>query len=167
MSRFCKAWAAYSGIQVKLAPQALQGDLATALFIYTMNLDDLLEKYTWNCVKAYHFEFHWKRVIAGKSIYYPTEWQQVNSELITSRCFAHPHLPRHSWTANQNPGGPFQRRTYDLPIRERRPKHLFSQPAYTPGGFYSAAEHRSMRNSTSRPAGLLAPPAGGGIQVAT
>lgn len=44
MSGFFKAWAAYSGILVKLAPNALQGKLATALFIYTMNLNDQLEK---------------------------------------------------------------------------------------------------------------------------
>ena len=43
MSGFFKEWAAYSGILVKLAPQALQGELATALFIYTMNLYDFLE----------------------------------------------------------------------------------------------------------------------------
>jgi len=44
MSGFFKAWAAYSGILVKLAPQTLQGELATAQFIYAMNLYDLLEK---------------------------------------------------------------------------------------------------------------------------
>jgi len=43
ISSFFKAWAAYSGIQVKLAPSHLQGDLATALSIYTMNLYDLLD----------------------------------------------------------------------------------------------------------------------------
>lgn len=48
MSSFFKAWAAYSGILVKLAPYGLQGELATSLFIYTMSLYDLLEnlKYT-------------------------------------------------------------------------------------------------------------------------
>jgi len=57
MTSFFKAWAAYCGIMVKLAPHALQGDLATAsaLSIYTMNLYDLLEKYAWEGVKAYHF----------------------------------------------------------------------------------------------------------------
>jgi len=49
---FFKAWAAYSGILVKLVPYGLQGDLATALFIYTMNLYELLEKYNWEGVKA-------------------------------------------------------------------------------------------------------------------
>jgi len=47
MSIVFKAWAVYSGILIKLAPQGLQGDLATALCIYTMNLYELLEKYTW------------------------------------------------------------------------------------------------------------------------
>ena len=46
MSGFFKAWAAYSGILVKLAPHSLQGELATALPTHTMNLYDLLEKYT-------------------------------------------------------------------------------------------------------------------------
>jgi len=45
MSSFFKAWAAYSGSLVKLAPPLLQGYLTTALSIYTMNLYDLLEKY--------------------------------------------------------------------------------------------------------------------------
>lgn len=52
MSYFFKAWAAYSGILIKLASYGLQGRLATALCIYTMNLYDLLEKYTWEGVKA-------------------------------------------------------------------------------------------------------------------
>ena len=43
MSNFFKAWVAYSGILVKLALHGLQGDLATALFINTMNLYDLLK----------------------------------------------------------------------------------------------------------------------------
>ena len=38
MSSFFKAWTAYSGILVKLAPYVLQGDLATALLIYTMTV---------------------------------------------------------------------------------------------------------------------------------
>jgi len=55
MSNFFKAWAAYSGILVKLTPYPLQGKLATALSIFTMNLYDLLEKYSWNGVKGYQF----------------------------------------------------------------------------------------------------------------
>jgi len=58
---------------VKLAPQALPGELAIALFIYTMTLYNLLEKYTWDGVKSYHFWFHRKQVASGKSIYYPNE----------------------------------------------------------------------------------------------
>jgi len=46
MSGFFKPWAAYTGIPVQLAPHSLQGELATALSIYTMNRYDLLEKYT-------------------------------------------------------------------------------------------------------------------------
>ena len=68
MSSFFKAWAVYSGILIKLAPHILQGELATSLCIYTMNLYDLLEKYTWEGVKSYHFQFHRKRVASGKSI---------------------------------------------------------------------------------------------------
>ena len=74
MSSFFKAWAAYCGIIIKLAPMALQGELATALCIYTMNLYELLEKYTWDGVKAYHFQFHRKRVAGGKNLYHPQEW---------------------------------------------------------------------------------------------
>jgi len=40
-----KAWTVYSGILVKLAPPLLQGDIATALSIYLINLYDLQEKY--------------------------------------------------------------------------------------------------------------------------
>ena len=85
ISRFFKAWAAYSEILVKLAPQALQRELATALVIYTMNLYDLMEKYTWDGVKAYHFQFQRKQVAGGNRIYYPNQWQQSDSELIASR----------------------------------------------------------------------------------
>ena len=74
MSGFFKAWAAYSGILVKLAPKVLQGELATALFIYPINLYDLLERYTWDGVRSYDFRFHRKRGASGKSRYYPNEW---------------------------------------------------------------------------------------------
>ena len=100
MSSFFKAWAAYSGILVKLAPYGLQGDLATALFIYTMTLYDLLERYTWEGVKAYHFQFHHKRVASGTSLYLPTEWRQLESELVASKCFANPIL-RRTWSQDQ------------------------------------------------------------------
>ena len=62
MSSFFKACAMYSGILVKLAPHLLQRELSTALSIYTMNLYDLLEKYTWEGVEAYHFQFYRKQV---------------------------------------------------------------------------------------------------------
>ena len=116
MSNFFKAWAAYSGILVKLAPHGLQGDLATALFIYTMNLDDLLEGYTWEGVKAYHFQYYRKRVASGTSIYRPSEWRQIDRELITSKCFAHPIiLPtwQPSYTRFQDPDEPIT----ELPLR--------------------------------------------------
>ena len=89
MSSFFKAWATYSRILIKLAPEVLQGELATSLFIYTMSLYDLLEKYRWDGVKGYHFQFHRKRVAGGKSIYLPQEWRQLDSELIASKCIAH------------------------------------------------------------------------------
>ena len=74
---------------MKLAPYALQGSLATALFIYTMNLYDLLEKYTWEGVKAYYFQFHRKRVASGKTIDLASEWQQIESEQIATKYCAH------------------------------------------------------------------------------
>lgn len=46
MTSFIKAWAAYSGIRTNLAPHSLQGEFTTLLAIYTMNLNDLLEKYS-------------------------------------------------------------------------------------------------------------------------
>jgi len=44
MMRVFKVWAVNTGIMVMLAPFALQGELATAMAINTMNLYDLLEK---------------------------------------------------------------------------------------------------------------------------
>ena len=143
MSGFFKAWAAYSGILVKLAPQALQGELATALFIYTMNLYDLLEKYTWDGVKAYHFQFHRKRVASGKGIYYPSEWRQIDSELIASKCFAHPHIPRQAWAPNPNRPTQFPRRAYELPIRESSTTAVYPQPSTTSSTLYGPPDRRS------------------------
>lgn len=60
MSSPPKAWAAYSGILIKLARHILQGELATTLCTYTINLHVLLEKYTWEGVKSYHFQFYRK-----------------------------------------------------------------------------------------------------------
>ena len=116
MGNFFKAWAANSGILVKLAPYGLQGDLATALFIYTMNLYDLLERYTWEGVKSYHFQYHRKRVASGTSIYLPSEWRQIDSELIASKCFAHPII-RTTWQpSNTRIQAPHERIT-ELPLR--------------------------------------------------
>jgi len=126
MSIFFKAWAAYSGILVKLAPPPLQADHATALSMYTMNLYDLLEKYAWEDVKAYHFQFHRKCVASGKSIYYGTEWHQLDSEPITSKCFAHP-APRPTWTPNPKLATAPTRRISKLPIRES-----IAGPTYPP-----------------------------------
>ena len=127
MSSFFKVWAAYSGIIIKLRPQALQGELATALCIYTMNLYDLLEKYTWEGVKSYHFQFHRKRVASGKNIFQPMEWHQLDSELIASKCFAHP-VPHPSWpqTIKTLPGGTRSTSTTPYPQADRR-----SNPSYT------------------------------------
>jgi len=90
MRFFFKAWAIYSGILIKLAPGGLQGELATALSIYTANLYDLLEKYTLDGVKSYHFQFHRKRVASGKIIYEPRDWHQLDSLLVASKCFQYP-----------------------------------------------------------------------------
>ena len=117
MSSFFKAWAAYSGILVKLAPYGLQGDLATALFIYTMTLYDLLERYTWEGVKAYHFQFHRKRVASGTSLYLPTEWRQLDSELVASKCFANP-IVRSTWSQDQIRTNTLPRRLSELPYRD-------------------------------------------------
>jgi len=126
MTSFFKAWAAYCGIMVKLAPRALQGDLATALSIYTMNLYDLLEKYAWEGVKAYHFQFHRKRVASGKGIYHPAEWRQIDSELIASKCFAYP-APRPPWALSQKSAPAPTHRTHDAPIQVR---DSLPSPAY-------------------------------------
>ena len=90
MGPFFKAWAAYCGILTKLAPMGLQGDLACSLYIYTMNLHDLLERYAWEGVKAYHFQFHRKRIASGKEVYFPDDWRKIDAELIASKCFLFP-----------------------------------------------------------------------------
>ena len=119
MSGFFKAWAAYSGILIKLPSHALQGELATALFIYTMNLYDLLEKYTWNSVKGYHFQFQRKQVASGQSIFLPKEWRQLDSELIASKCFSHA-IQRNPWGQHQSRplAVTFPHRTNELPARD-------------------------------------------------
>jgi len=113
---FFKAWAAYCGILVKLAPYGGRGELGTALFTYTINLYDLLEKYSWEGVKGYYFQFHRKRVASGKSIYTATDWQNLDSELIASKCFAHPNI-RSTWPQGLNRTLPSTHRIAQLPLR--------------------------------------------------
>jgi len=129
ISGFFKAWAAYCGILIKLAPYGLQGELGTALAIYTINLYDLLEKYSWEGVRAYHFQFHRKRVASGKDIYYPTEWRQLDSQLIASKCFAYP-APRFSWAPTQKPtpGQTYSSATHTFPPPERRNNYSLQNP---------------------------------------
>ena len=93
MSSVFKAWVAYCGILVKLTPHCLQGDLATALSIYRMNIYHLLERYAWEGITAYHFQLDRRGVASGKSIYHGLEWRTLDSDLIASKCFAHP-VPR-------------------------------------------------------------------------
>jgi len=138
MSGFFKAWAAYCGILIKLAPYGLQGELGTTLAISTMNLYDLLEKYSWEGVRSYHFQFHRKRVASGKDIYHPTEWRQLDSQLIASKCFAYP-APRFSWPQTQKPipGQTHSAATLTFPPPERRNNYSLQTPTpiniVTPG----------------------------------
>ena len=125
MTSFFKAWAAYSRILVKLAPYGLQGKLATAFSIYTMNLYELLEKSSWDGVRSYHFQFHRKWVASGKNIYQPAEWRMLDSELLASKCFTHP-ASRVPWTQSQRQAPAVQRRLYELSIRENIPSQAYS-----------------------------------------
>ena len=145
MSNFFKAWAAYCGIIVKLAPHMLQGDLATALSIYTMNLYDLLEKYAWEGVKAYHLQFHRKRVASGRSLYHPAEWRQLDSELVASKCFAYP-VPRVQWPQSQRGLPPLTRRIHELPTRENLPGTSYSAAATGTASSHSTLDHRPGYN---------------------
>ena len=117
LSSFFNASAAYSGILVKLAPPLLQGDLATALSIYTMNLYDLLEKYAWEGVEAYYFQFHRKRVASRKSIYHAREWRLLDSELVASKCLVHP-APPGPWPQSNRPATGSLRRIQEHPLQE-------------------------------------------------
>ena len=90
MGLFFKAWAAFCGIPTKLVPVGLQGDFECSLHIYTMTLHELAERYTWEGVKAYHFQFHRKRIPSGKEVYYPDDWRKLDPELIASKCFLFP-----------------------------------------------------------------------------
>jgi len=143
MSAFFKSWAAYSGILVKLAPYSLQGQLATALFIYTMNLYDLLEKYTWDGVKAYHFQFHRKRVASGSSIYLPSEWQQLDGKLIASKCFAH-LIIQTSWPPGPTRTLTLHQRITEVPIRGHQfPIDYSTQSLPRSNTFYPANDYQT------------------------
>ena len=146
MSSFFKAWAAYCGIIVKLAPHAVQGDLATALSICTMNLYDLLEKYTWEGVKAYHFQFHRKRVASGKSIYQPTEWRQLDSELVASKCFAYP-VQRAQWPQIPRVLQGFPRRAQEPSGRENPGSPHYPPPAAGTASAISPFDRRGNYNT--------------------
>jgi len=98
-----------------------------------MNLYDLLEKHTWEGVKAYLFQFHRKRVASGKSIYKPTEWRQLDSELVASKCFAYP-VPGAQWS--QIPRG-----VQGFPRRAHEPSGCenLGSPLYPPAGGTASA----------------------------
>lgn len=152
MSSFFKAWAAYSGIIIKLAPMALQGELTKALCIYTMNLYELLEKYTWDGVKGYHIRFHRKRVAGGKNLYHPQEWCHLDAELVASECFAHP-IPRPSWPQNFKPAATQARRIFDLPIRESPPSSFYSNTGHS--ATYPHTERRANYPHTAASTGNM------------
>jgi len=141
MSSFFKAWAAYSGILLKLAPYALQGELAIPLFLYTMSLYDLLEKYAWDDVRSYHFQFHRKRVASGKSIYLPDEWRLLDSELIASRCFTYPAI-RNTWNPGPGKSSSFPRRVSELPLRDNPFSDGQTQHGALPTKYTSLPERR-------------------------
>ena len=143
---FFKAWAVYTGILVMLAPNTLQGELATAISIYTMNLYDLLEKYTWEGVRAYHFQFHRKRVASGKNIYHPIEWRILDSELVASKCFAHP-APWTTWAQGYKTIHSAASRLYEIPSRDntRAPTYPHQGTPSTP--IYWGQEQRANPNT--------------------
>jgi len=145
MSGFFKAWAAYCGILIKLAPYTLQGELAMALCIYTMNLYDLLEKYTWDGVKAYHFQFHRKRVASGKDIYNPAEWRQLDSQLRASKCFKFPAL-RPPWSNIAKPSSSQPRPATTPPYPQTEWRSNYSHPV---GSSISSATHSQASQSTA------------------
>ena len=145
MSSFFKAWAAYCCILVQLAPHLLQADLATSLSIYTMNLYELLEKYTWEGVKAYHFQFHVKRVASAKSIYHPGEWRLLDSKLIASKCFAYP-VARSTWIPSQKALFGPNRRVHKLSRRDHTTFSTTPYQTHTPSAFFGSADRRTSGN---------------------
>lgn len=141
ISIFFKAWAIYSGILINLAPGGLQGELATALCIYTANLYNLLEKYTWDGVKSYYFQFYRNPGASGKNIYKPQDWHQLGSELVASKCFAHP-VPQATWTTFQKPTSSQSRRAYELPPRENTMGYQHTTTGQIAGTFFPSTEGR-------------------------
>ena len=139
MGNFFKAWAAYSGILVKLAPYSLQGKLGISLFIYTMTLYDLLEKYTWEGVRSYHFQYHGKPVASGKFIYLSQDWRQIDSELIASKCFAYTLL-RTTWSTSITRPTSFPGGNMELPLREPPFPQGFSNHRMTPSQYRNIPE---------------------------
>jgi len=156
MSAFFKACAAYTGILVHLAPHSLQGELATALSIYTMTLYDLREKYAWEWVKSYYFQFHRKRVASGKNIYQPVEWRQLDSELVASKCFAS-LAPRPTWLQGQKTIVPTGRRIYGLAICDNHTSSGYTPLATTPSSTHTSLE-RSIGHHDPKVHPLSLPP---------
>jgi len=105
-------------------------------------------------VKAYHFQFHRKRVASGKSIYHASEWRLLDSELVAPKCFAQT-APRGPWPQSTKPAAGSLRRIHKLPIREN-----LSGQAHQPVGSSLASafsqSHHARGNTGSVPA--IAPP---------
>ena len=160
MSSFFKVWPIYSGILIKLAPHVLQGELATSLCIYTINLYNLLEKYTWEGVKSYHFQFHRKRVASGKSIYHPIDWRQLDSELVASKCFAHP-VPQPTWIQTRKLVPSQQQRTFELPIRDLAPGPAYMNLGPTGHTAYPNAKCCPNYYKAVLPSSSMVAPSGG------
>ena len=152
MCNFFKAQAAYPGIPTKLAPYALQGELGISLLIYSMTLCDLLEKYTWEGVRSYHFQFHRKRVASRKSIYLSQDWRQIDSELIASKCIAYPIL-RTPWSTSITTLTSSPRRNMELPLREPPFQQGFSHHRMTPSQYLNIPERRLLHHTAYAPSG--------------
>jgi len=94
-------------------------------------------------VKAYHFQFQWKRVASGKGMYQSNEWRLLDSQQIASKCFAHPAL-RGPWTQNKKPVLPPTRRVNDFPIYE----NISGQPYHAPSITTRSITHLTFPDST-------------------
>ena len=82
---------------------------------------------------------------SGKGIYLGSEWHQLDSELISSKCFAHPTL-RATWNQAQRVVAGLISRTSELAIREIVPSQ---------GGYNPVASAQHFRANTGIP--LLTP----------